>query len=286
VPDAPQATPQSLEVAPGREFVFPRDHLAHPEYAVEWWYLSGIVREKSGKKAGIHIVMFRIGGAYHTHFSLFDMDTNKSVFYETVTDKPTVVYEAPNRLDIQFKANDLDIEFVGKISSDVVLQGDGGYSVKSSRPNHASYYYSIPKIRLSGYIKNYEWLNPIDGDVWFDHEWGNSLKPEGCRWAWFWCEVGGTYYMAYLMIENGVVDWRYSRFISIGKLDVPADKLLTPCPLMPEGAIGAGFTIGDLSVIYYGEPFKTQLGTYLEVPCTVIRQSDKATGMGYIEITT
>ena len=28
---------------PGHEYRFPRDHYAHPEYKVEWWYITGFV---------------------------------------------------------------------------------------------------------------------------------------------------------------------------------------------------------------------------------------------------
>ena len=28
-------------VVPGRKLVFPRDHGAHPDYRIEWWYVTG-----------------------------------------------------------------------------------------------------------------------------------------------------------------------------------------------------------------------------------------------------
>jgi predicted secreted hydrolase len=38
----PQTTPDGFAVPqPGRKFVFPRDYGSHPEFAIEWWYITG-----------------------------------------------------------------------------------------------------------------------------------------------------------------------------------------------------------------------------------------------------
>ena len=42
-----------------REFVFPDDHGAHPEYKTEWWYLTGNVTTAAGREFGYQFTLFR-----------------------------------------------------------------------------------------------------------------------------------------------------------------------------------------------------------------------------------
>ncbi|HTV73549.1 MAG TPA: carotenoid 1,2-hydratase, partial [Candidatus Acidoferrales bacterium] len=42
-------------------FVFPRDHAAHPAYRTEWWYYTGHVRAKDGRRFGYELTFFRFG---------------------------------------------------------------------------------------------------------------------------------------------------------------------------------------------------------------------------------
>lgn len=44
-----------------REWRWPRDHGAHPEYATEWWYTTGVVRTASGRRFGFELTFFRRG---------------------------------------------------------------------------------------------------------------------------------------------------------------------------------------------------------------------------------
>ena len=43
-----------------REFVFPRDHGAHPTFAHEWWYLTGHLQAPAGERFGFELTFFRI----------------------------------------------------------------------------------------------------------------------------------------------------------------------------------------------------------------------------------
>ena len=44
-----------------REFEFPQDHLAHPEFKHEWWYLTGNLSTSTGDRMGYQLTLFRIG---------------------------------------------------------------------------------------------------------------------------------------------------------------------------------------------------------------------------------
>jgi len=42
-----------------RAFVFPRDRGAHPEFRIEWWYVTGWVTGDGGRDYGVQITFFR-----------------------------------------------------------------------------------------------------------------------------------------------------------------------------------------------------------------------------------
>jgi predicted secreted hydrolase len=44
-----------------RDWQFPRDHGAHPEYRTEWWYIVSNLRTKDGRRFGAQITFFRHG---------------------------------------------------------------------------------------------------------------------------------------------------------------------------------------------------------------------------------
>src|SRR5258706_14031583 len=42
-----------------REFVFPKDHGAHPEFQTEWWYFTGNLASAEGRHFGFEFTIFR-----------------------------------------------------------------------------------------------------------------------------------------------------------------------------------------------------------------------------------
>lgn len=49
------------EALSGYEFSFPRDSAAHPDFRVEWWYYTGNLETKSGRRFGYQLTFFRVG---------------------------------------------------------------------------------------------------------------------------------------------------------------------------------------------------------------------------------
>lgn len=47
------------QALPGYEFSFPRDHGAHPAFATEWWYYTGHLRARDGRRFGYQLTWFR-----------------------------------------------------------------------------------------------------------------------------------------------------------------------------------------------------------------------------------
>ncbi|HPR45483.1 MAG TPA: lipocalin-like domain-containing protein, partial [Ottowia sp.] len=46
-------------VVPGRPFDFPADHLPHPDYRIEWWYLTANLKDDAGRHWGLQWTLFR-----------------------------------------------------------------------------------------------------------------------------------------------------------------------------------------------------------------------------------
>ncbi len=48
------------QATPGRQLTFPRDHNAHPDFRIEWWYLTANLEDVSGQFYGAQWTLFRI----------------------------------------------------------------------------------------------------------------------------------------------------------------------------------------------------------------------------------
>nr|WP_306265845.1 lipocalin-like domain-containing protein [Pararhizobium sp. IMCC3301] len=47
------------EVTPGKIFSFPQDHGAHPDFRIEWWYVTANLSDTAGNPYGIQWTLFR-----------------------------------------------------------------------------------------------------------------------------------------------------------------------------------------------------------------------------------
>ena len=78
-------------------FQFPRDHGAHPEYQIEWWYYTGNLRTDDGKAFGYQLTFFRFAltpempertshfatnQVYMGHFAITDAANNEYFCFE------------------------------------------------------------------------------------------------------------------------------------------------------------------------------------------------------------
>src|SRR6476660_8991807 len=46
-------------VVPGKIFTFPADHGPHPEFRIEWWYVTANLRDAAGNAYGAQWTLFR-----------------------------------------------------------------------------------------------------------------------------------------------------------------------------------------------------------------------------------
>jgi len=67
----------------------------------------------------------------------------------------------------------------------VLLQGAAGLSRKGPEEKQASYYYSLPQLRVQGALQHDGRRDDVSGIAWLDHEWSSRLLASGAvGWDW------------------------------------------------------------------------------------------------------
>ncbi len=204
-----------------RQFSFPRDHGAHPRYRTEWWYFTGNLATKTGRKFGYELTFFRFaltadtahpGSAwrsnqmYMAHLALTDVEDDQFYADERFSragnnlagarTEPFRVWlydwsaASENRaffpLRLKARNNEFSIDLILNQQKPFVLQGHQGLSQKSKEPGNASYYYSNTRMPTTGTIRNKGKSFGVTGNSWMDREWSTSaLSKEQVGWDWF-----------------------------------------------------------------------------------------------------
>lgn len=217
-------------VVPGRSFRFPQDHGAHPEFKTEWWYFTGHLRSKEGRRFGFQWTVFRSalrpenspqpasGSAWRSnqallgHLALSDLDAKTFYFEEnasraalgmagTKTDNfkvwlPGFSAESQGGNWV-LNAEGQDLGFLLRLPTphpeSAILHGEGGYSPKSEEAGRASYYYSLSKLPLKGELRLKGERLEVEGEAWMDHEFGSGqLSENQSGWDWMGLPLGGN----------------------------------------------------------------------------------------------
>ena len=203
----------------GTELVFPRDHGAHPDYRIEWWYLTANLDGAGGQTYGAQWTLFRTALApgeqqgwqspqlWMGHAGLTTQETHHSAerlarggigqagvtlspFAATIDGWSMTSRAAPgadelSAIDITAAGRDFSYALALDAEGPLVRQGEEGYSVKSAQ-GQASYYYSQPFYRVSGTITLGGKEIAVSGQAWFDHEWSSQpLAADQTGWDWF-----------------------------------------------------------------------------------------------------
>ena len=190
-----------------RKLVFPRDHGAHPEFRIEWWYVTGWL----AGPVGFQITFFRARPEEETdnpsafnpkqilfaHAAVSDPSRGRLVHDQRAARAGFALAHAEtertgvwiddwrleldgSRYDARIAARDFDLE-LSFFARQTVLQGEQGFSRKGHRPREASYYYSRPHLNVAGRMNGRE----VKGSAWLDHEWSSAyLAPEAAGWDW------------------------------------------------------------------------------------------------------
>lgn len=223
----PSVAADYAPVVPGRAWEFPRDHGAHPEFKTEWWYFTGHLRSKDGRRFGFQWTVFRSalrppGGplpagssawraeqVFLGHLALSNLDKKSFIFEENAARSALGLAGAePGRFKVwlpgfsaedgeegwQIRAEGRDLEILLRLtpSAEVLLHGDRGYSPKSQEVGRASYYYSLTKLSTSGLLRLQDQALEVNGEAWMDHEFGSGqLAETQGGWDWMGLPLGG-----------------------------------------------------------------------------------------------
>ncbi len=203
-------------VTPGQSLVFPADYGSHPQFRTEWWYVTGWLKTQRGDSLGFQITFFRtkpaIDAANPSAFAANQLliahcaisDPKRGSLWQDqrirraglglaqATQGDTHVW-----IDRWMLKRNAEV-YTAKIDADgfaldlqmtptqaVLLNGESGFSRKGPAPESASYYYSLPHLRVSGGISRHGSADAVSGEAWFDHEWSSEyLDAEAVGWDW------------------------------------------------------------------------------------------------------
>jgi predicted secreted hydrolase len=202
------------------ELELPRDHGAHSDFRTEWWYVTGLVRDESGRRYGFQITFFRNGlapGAVSdegsalrarqivaAHLAVADVDSGRfhhaerlrraglglAGFSETGLevwlDDWRMSQSEDGRISMEaFDPRGFGLDLVLKPEKPLVRHGVEGYSQKGAEPGNASVYLSWTRLAVAGELEVEGRRLAVEGGAWFDHEWGTSTLGEGVEgWDW------------------------------------------------------------------------------------------------------
>lgn len=251
------------QVVEGRRFAFPRDRGPHPEFRIEWWYLTANLSDAAGRAFGVQWTLFRQAVSpdpgldgwaspqiWMGHAALTSADRHLTAekfgrggvgqagavaqpFRAWIDDwRMESLGDAFSPLRLRAGGRGFSYDLGLRAEGPEVLQGRAGYSVKSER-GQASYYYSAPFLRASGELRLGRERVEVSGPAWLDREWSSQpLEADQPGWDWFSVHLeGGDKLMLYRMRRVGARPYLSAAWIrpdgAIERLD-PAEVALAP----------------------------------------------------------
>lgn len=214
---------------------FPRDHAAHSDYRIEWWYYTGNVETVEGRRFGYQLTFFRVGinpspinpsqwtvrDLHMAHFAITDVERGTHRVSERLnrsgvgwagasTDTLQVWNEEwrASMTGTTHRLQAIDTTEHGELSLDLrldsgdavpVRHGVNGFSQKGRQIGNASHYYSFTRLETVGQLVVDGESFDVSGFSWMDHEFGSSFLEESqIGWDWFSIQLDdGTDVMVY-----------------------------------------------------------------------------------------
>jgi len=236
----------------GATLTFPTDHAAHPDYRIEWWYLTANMTDPDGATYGAQWTLFRSALApgegegwaspqiWMGHAALTTADRHfvaetfarGGIGQAGVTAQPFAAWiddwqiAGPDLTEVTVRARGDGFAYTLDLatSAPFVAQGDGGYSVKSGA-GQASYYYSQPFYDLTGMIEIDGVSTPVTGQAWLDREWSSQpLAETQDGWDWFSIHfASGEKLMAFRLRDNSGAPFHSGTWIEADGTPHPLD---------------------------------------------------------------
>ncbi|MCC6006928.1 MAG: iron ABC transporter permease [Rhodobacteraceae bacterium] len=253
--------------APDPDFDFPADHGAHPEYRVEWWYVTATLEDAEGNAYGIQWTLFRSAMRPETgpgwgdpqlwmgHAALSTATAHyhderlarggvgqagvRTSPFRAWIDEWSMISHAEAGADalsaLHLSAAGPGFAYALDLTAEgpLVFHGEGGFSVKAPG-GYASYYYSQPFYRVSGAITLEGREIAVTGQGWLDREWSSQpLAPTQDGWDWFSIVFdGGDRLMAFRLRDREGPDFTAATWIGPdGATEALPDGALRLTPL-------------------------------------------------------
>ena len=178
----------------------PRDRAPH-DNLTEWWYYTGHLRAADGRQYGFELVFFQtIRGDYPVvylgQFAITDrgrqtfqhaskLAQGSQIGRQDVLDLTVQDWRMRGALGQEHLQAALDnyvLDVALTSQKPAALHDDDG--IVSFGPAGDSYYYSYTRLALKGTLVDHGELVPVEGQAWFDHQWGNFLVLGG-GWDWY-----------------------------------------------------------------------------------------------------
>ncbi|MXQ06798.1 iron ABC transporter permease [Alphaproteobacteria bacterium GH1-50] len=232
---------------PDTRFTFPEDHGAHPEFRIEWWYLTANLTGADGEDYGIQWTLFRNaiapGGApedqvwmAHAAVSAPDMHLTAERFargglgqagvtatpFEAWLDEWRMAGPSLADVDLTAQGSDWAYDLTFSATGPFVPQGQNGYSVKSEE-GLASQYYSQPFYEVTGTLTLPSGAVDVSGQGWLDREWSSQpLAPDQTGWDWVSLHLdGGAKLMGYRLRRADGTDYTVGTWITADGAPTP-----------------------------------------------------------------
>lgn len=210
---------------------FPRDEGSHPEFRIEWWYVTGWL-DAAADPLGFQITFFRARPELKhdnpsafaprqimiAHAALSD-PAHGRLIHEQRAARASFELSGAERGRMQvwidewrfvqekrfyrasIPAREFSMDLAFEATQSPLLQGNNGFSRKGPAPESASYYYSLPHLRVNGAIARDGRRRSVSGTAWLDHEWSSQyMEKDAVGWDWVGINLdGGGALMAFRM---------------------------------------------------------------------------------------
>jgi len=228
-------TPEGFLIPqPHPQFEFPRDHGSHPRYKIEWWYVTGHLFTKEGRRFGYQATFFRqsappspaqdqfpLFGHRQLYMALTDVASGTFLQQELLNRDGWNAGASTETLDLRqgdwfLRLSDSDsnrLQLRGGIRARVrfdldltpakplTVFGRDGVSRKAADPAAVSHYLTFTRLDTRGTLHLDEKSFEVTGHSWMDHEISSSQLGEG-QSGWDWASLqlnDGREIMAYRM---------------------------------------------------------------------------------------
>ncbi len=233
----------------GHVLAFPRDHGSHPDFKIEWWYITGHLFS-GDRRFGFQATFFRLGQQpkpvaegeafgesqiYLAHMGLSDPETGTFLHEERLNRGGWDAGALVGDLDVfngnwRLRREDEEaMSLSGSIRSEAafdlildpaqrhVIFGEEGISRKGPEGTAASYYITFPRIEVSGSVTIGSEELEVTGEAWMDHEISSSqLDRNQVGWDWACLQFfDGREIMGYVLRTDNGAPSEYSKLVWI-----------------------------------------------------------------------